>query len=402
VVKFLKVGNVRIRKDDDGESVSISADYIKDSVDYINEHGIKKVSIDYNLDHLDFLSECPELESISIGEENLKDATGLYHLKNIKSLSVNDTRPSLVIDFEKLPSLEVFWGKLPNKATGVETLANLKEMRLWSYKPKTQNLEAFSKLRNLKSLELIQSAITSLKGAEGLTSLEKLGLYYLRTFNDLKAVKYLSKTLRVLEIENCKKISEFTPIGELKGLEELRMMDCGEIESIQFVHQLHKLRMLAFSGTTIMDGDLSLCEEIEHVYFTQKKHYTHRLQEYSAVRKKETETMYVQHSNHKMPTVLWRERMEEGDDMFSDEALVASEKALQQYVAGLQALHNSTEEEIKEKVKEVVTEFNRLNEEYGYFIETMEREELYEFIDEKAQEAGLESDDDITEEWREW
>ncbi len=40
--------------------------------------------------------------------------------------------------------------------------------------------------------------------------------------------------------------------------------------------------------------------------------------------------------------------------------------------------------------------------EHDHFIETMEREFLYDFIDAAARIAGLESDEDITEESREW
>ncbi|EEL89292.1 hypothetical protein bcere0029_8260 [Bacillus cereus AH1272] len=53
-------------------------------------------------------------------------------------------------------------------------------------------------------------------------------------------------------------------------------------------------------------------------------------------------------------------------------------------------------------VKEVVIKINELNIEHDHFIETMEREDLYEFIDTGARIAGLESEEDITEEWREW
>jgi hypothetical protein len=403
MVRFLKVGNVRIRVDDDGGvSVKINEDNIKESIAYIQENQINKIDIAYELDHVNFLNECPDIEIVSLGGEDLEDVTGLYHLKNLKSLSINETRPSLEIDFEKIPSLEVFYGKLPPKAKGIEALGNLKEMRLWGYKPKLKNLERFSTLKNLKSLELIQSNITSLKGVEGLESIEMLGLYYLRSFNDLKDIKYLSKSLRVLEIENSKKIEDFIPIAEVKELEKLSMLDCGEIASIGFVNQLPGLRMLAFWGTTVLDGDLNPCESIEHVYFTQKKHYTHRLVEYTAVKKEEAEIMFIQRSDNTMPTVLWRARMDEGDDLFTEEAIVASEKALQQYVSSLNSMKAPTEKAILKKVKEVITEFNRLNKEFDYFIETLEREELYEFIDEKAQEAGLEPDGDITEEWREW
>nr|WP_286181099.1 hypothetical protein [Bacillus sp. ISL-37] len=405
MVRFLKVGNVRIHVDEDEDgkvSVKINEDNIKESIAYIQEHQIKKVDLSYELDHVNFISECPEIESLSLGGEDLKDVTGLYHLKNLKSLSINETRPSLEIDFERIPSLEVIYGQLPPKAKGIETLESLKEMVLWSYKPKTKNLEQFSGLRNLESLELIQSNIISLMGAKGLESLEKLGLYYLRSFNDLKDIKDLSKSLRVLEIENCKKIDDYTSISELKGLEKLLIMDCGDLASIQFINQLPQLKLLAFGGTTVLDGDLYPCECIEEVNFTQKKHYTHRLKEYKAVRKEDTEILAVPQSNDTMPTVLWRKRMEEGDDMFTEEAIAASEKALQRYVSSLKSLKTPTEKTILKKVKEVVIEFNRLNEEYDYYIETLEREELYEFIAEKARQAGLKTEDDITEEWREW
>ncbi|WP_197030417.1 hypothetical protein [Bacillus sp. UNC437CL72CviS29] len=47
-----------------------------------------------------------------------------------------------------------------------------------------------------------------------------------------------------------------------------------------------------------------------------------------------------------------------------------------------------------ECVEKVVVSLNELNEQYDFFIETLEREELSEFI--------VEVEEDITEEWREW
>lgn len=76
---------------------------------------------------------------------------------------------------------------------------------------------------------------------------------------------------------------------------------------------------------------------------------------------------------------------------------------LDTYINNLEQLgENPTEIEIMQVVKEVVIKINELNDEYDYFIETMEREDLYDFIDTAAQIAGLESEEDITEEWREW
>jgi len=53
-------------------------------------------------------------------------------------------------------------------------------------------------------------------------------------------------------------------------------------------------------------------------------------------------------------------------------------------------------------VKDVVIKFNELNEKYDYFIETLEREELCEFIDEALRTIGYNPKGDITEKWREW
>ncbi|WP_088090417.1 hypothetical protein [Bacillus sp. OV166] len=103
------------------------------------------------------------------------------------------------------------------------------------------------------------------------------------------------------------------------------------------------------------------------------------------------------------PTLEWKQRMDEDDDLFTDENINATNEVLDSYINSLKVLRdNPTEEEILECVKKVVISLNELNENYDYFIETMEREELYEFITEAARIAGFESEEDITEEWREW
>jgi hypothetical protein len=103
------------------------------------------------------------------------------------------------------------------------------------------------------------------------------------------------------------------------------------------------------------------------------------------------------------PTAEWKQRMDEDDDLFTDENINATNEILDSYINNLKKLGDKpTEEDILECVKEVVIRLNELNDKYDYFIETMEREELCEFITEAARIAGLESEEDITEEWREW
>ncbi|WP_341963487.1 hypothetical protein [Planococcus maritimus] len=94
--------------------------------------------------------------------------------------------------------------------------------------------------------------------------------------------------------------------------------------------------------------------------------------------------------------------MDDGDDQFTKENISATETVLQGYTDKLSQLREPSKKQIVREVKEVVLCLNALNEEYNFFIETLEREELHDFIMKKAQQTGLEIEEDITEEWREW
>ncbi|WP_091015149.1 hypothetical protein [Paenibacillus amylolyticus] len=116
--------------------------------------------------------------------------------------------------------------------------------------------------------------------------------------------------------------------------------------------------------------------------------------------------MTLQNLFHEKPTKLWNERMvKHGDKLFTEERLLMSDQVLDTYLHQLTALQETKDSErMMKAVEEVVVRFNEMNEANGYFIETMEREELANFIDKAARLAGLdiEEDEDITEEWREW
>ncbi len=65
--------------------------------------------------------------------------------------------------------------------------------------------------------------------------------------------------------------------------------------------------------------------------------------------------------------------------------------------------HKLPHDQILAAAKQAVLNLNALNKECGgRLIETDQREDLCELILVAAKLAGLESDEDITEEWREW
>lgn len=107
----------------------------------------------------------------------------------------------------------------------------------------------------------------------------------------------------------------------------------------------------------------------------------------------------------KLPTIEWKRRKKEGDNLFTDKGIVAVESLLKEYLLTLSELTiQKKATNIYTSIKKIVTSLNKINDKNDGFIETLEREELCEFINNVVRETGLDIDKniDLTEEWREW
>ena len=412
----MEKSKVRLKNDKNGITVLIGKDNLQESIQYIQAHQIKNVEVTYRYGEpqIDFLSECPNIEALILEGPSVKNFDGAYHLKALKALIIDDASPSLTIDLSQLTSVEEIYGKLPPKTMAIGSLINLKKMMVRGYKSKKENLEEFRDLKALEHLELMNSNIISLEGIQGLKKLRHLGLFRMKTLIDIEAIQHLSENLTKLQLEFVKNIQDFSPIGNVQSLEYLNLSACGDIPSIRFTKRLPNLKTLIFADSVVVDGDVSPCIGLESVYFTENNHYSHRLKEVTSVHdrssylesliQEDTEPV-PQNINHKeqlLPTQEWKMRMDDGDDFFTEQNIAATETVLHDYVNGLSLLQEPSDEEIIEKVKGTVLRLNALNEKYGFFIETLAREELHDFIMGKAQRSGLKTDEDITEEWRDW
>jgi hypothetical protein len=106
-----------------------------------------------------------------------------------------------------------------------------------------------------------------------------------------------------------------------------------------------------------------------------------------------------------LPTNYWKKRKNEGDDSFTDERINSVENLIKDYLKTLVELTTKKKaSNIYNSVKKVVSSLNKINSKNDYFIETMEREELCEFINNAVRKTGIQIDQeiDLTEEWREW
>lgn len=391
-----KIGNIEIIRymDDTEDTLVVTSEHLSECLNLIKTQNFKFILIDksYDKTEIDFLKECTDIEKLTIYSLAVKNFNGLSFLINLKVLALhlnNNTK----LDLGDLSSLEELYGELPARTTGLSRLKNLKRVQIWSYKPRSKTFAELGEIENLEVLHLIQAQIESFEGIGQFKLLQELDLYGINKLTDISAIGLLRSSLKILTMENCKNIQNFNPIGSLENLEYLTLRSCGSMESIAFTKGLPKLKFFAFENTDVEDGDLSYCQTIPSVHFTQKKHFSH----------KQKDLTNLKIENIPFPTVNWKERMADGDDMFTLANINAAEKALHQYIAKIQRLNeNSTQKKQVACVKEIVLKFNELNEQYDYFIETTEREELVEYILSVAELAGLETKDDVTEEWREW
>ena len=107
----------------------------------------------------------------------------------------------------------------------------------------------------------------------------------------------------------------------------------------------------------------------------------------------------------KSPTSNWKVRMTEGDQNFKDKSINDTDLILLGFIDNLiSASEQKKANSVYSSVRKVVLSINKLNDKHHSFIETLEREELVEYIHQSVRLTGFKIDNglDLTEEWREW
>jgi hypothetical protein len=263
------------------ECIVIEEHRIDEYINYINNKDIRAIGFNclfYNLEDIDFLEKCPNIEEVNIYSPEIKDFSGLYRLKKLLKLTISGHEFG-EIDFDKLKSLEQFIGECNKYLKELYKCISLKSLSLNKYKSINKNLEELMLLNKLERLQIIQSQIISLNGIENLKNLNNLDFYRLPKLEYLDGLEELSERLKILRFESCKKIKNHEYVTCLKELEVLAFNNCKEMESIEFIREMPNLKKFMFVDTNIVDGDLSPCIGLEYAGFFDKKHYSHKFKE---------------------------------------------------------------------------------------------------------------------------
>ena len=156
-------------------------------------------------------------------------------------------------------------------------LSGLTSLRLSKYKSVKNDLSDFPSFPALRELEIAQSTIQSLNGISQFSGLNRIEMYGMSKLEILDELNLPELTAFIADV--CKKISDHEQLGACANLEELKLHECGAIKSMRFVDSLRKLKTFRFIKTDVLDGDLSPLLRLDDVYFTEKRHFSHKIKD---------------------------------------------------------------------------------------------------------------------------
>ncbi|UKB82734.1 hypothetical protein LF887_17170 [Chryseobacterium sp. MEBOG06] len=273
----------RFHKEDIFSFLTANIQEINRSIEYIKKNKLKYVSLDESLleklENLDFLEELDFIEEIYISCFDM-DYSGIYQLKNLKSLSVIYQKVKPNIDYSKFKKLEDLSIDWYNKELDLSENKNLKKLVIWKFKPKTKSFSFVKLPTSLEILEITESNIQSLEGLE-IKNLKSFEGHYCSKLTSLDGLRGISDHLQSFILGSCGNLTNYDDLTYCKNLEKIILTRCGDMESLDWLKSLKKVKHFTFMNTKVLDGDVSLCSGIKYVAFTNSRNYNHKMEDFN-------------------------------------------------------------------------------------------------------------------------
>jgi hypothetical protein len=278
------IDGFKFQKGTDGSSkLIIESSKLEACIKYILDSKAKVITINcfqgYDLSNIDFLNRVSNvLEGLHLPETKFNNQI-VNSLHNLKFLGFADNKKD-VIDLSNFPKLESLACDYSPRLKGLEFCKNLNDLTLTGYKSKSKDLSELPIFTDLQELLLFKTGITTLQGIERFSNLKKLEMFSASKLETIATLQTLSNSLEEIQLVQCKKIIDFEVLGKIQSLKKIVLSESGEIKSLAFVKELTRLEFISFWGTNVLDGNIKYCEGINYVGFDNKKHYTHKSEQF--------------------------------------------------------------------------------------------------------------------------
>jgi len=255
---------------------------LDEEINYIKNNQIKSIYLtefkSKAIINLDFLKELKFINEVNLNGVDF-DYDGLYHLENIKKLTLSIKNKNQYLDFSKfleLEELSIDWYKeFPNLSDN----RKLRKLAIWKFRPQTSSLSALSLPEFLEELHLTESNILNLKGVE-LLNLKEFQAHHCKELQSLDGLFSFSPKIKILILDYCRKLTNYNELRYCINLQKIVLGDCGDIPSLKWLESLKEINHLSFWGTNLVDGNTSYCKGINYVNFKNKRNYSNKVEEF--------------------------------------------------------------------------------------------------------------------------
>ncbi|EMQ4858105.1 hypothetical protein Q4R69_04125 [Morganella morganii subsp. sibonii] len=217
-----------------------------------------------------------KIEGLRLNNYSYSSLIGVAQFRNLQYFQLIGDVSDGEIPFVELENLKEVDLKYQDKTCNqIFERKDIEYLDLGYYKERSgSKLEGFKKI---KQLSLKHCVFSDLSFISDMNDLKKISVSYNSKLTHIEALGKVNNTLKSIGIQNCKKISDWHVLKEMKELEFIYIENCGEIESLDFLSNLPKLRALYIIGSTkILDGKLKKIinkNNIEKVNVVIQKNY---------------------------------------------------------------------------------------------------------------------------------
>lgn len=267
-----------------GVQIQLFDTFNSDILDTIKKHRVTSILLSqwkgWKTQPLDFLADIENLKVVAIFDSVVQDLSVIEKLQSLEVLYLECPKAKTKVDFkllEKLVDVRFDWRPCFSSICESDTIQTI---LINGYKG--EDLSPF-KSQSLSRLDIVKgSKLASLNGIENNPNLKSLMLYQCSKLVDISSLQ--SVALELIEFETCKKLENLESVFELSSLKHISLDKCGQIRDITGISKLG-LDSLVISDTVIEDGRLAelLKLKCSKVYFDNKKHYSHTLEEVRSI-----------------------------------------------------------------------------------------------------------------------
>lgn len=209
-------------------------------------------------DNVEVLGQLGYLDKLCLGVFEMKETEILNtdNLKNVSELIITETRTK-ALNLEYLKNFKnlklLIIGEHRKNIESVGELSDLEFLSLNSVKKTPVNF--VNRLKKLKTLKFILGGRENIQEIEE-NEIENLELVWVRGFNDLSNISKFKK-IRTLHVEDNIQLPKIHFDTELKGLKDLKILNCKTLDSLTGLDKLSSLEQLRIYKTAIDFGSFS-------------------------------------------------------------------------------------------------------------------------------------------------